>query len=237
MADPRACAADIERAERVNVGLVEDLVDALVHIAPECALLYASTCHVYGVPDSLPLTETHPLRPRGVYAETKARGEAAALAGVDRGLRVVVSRAFHQSGPAHGTAFALGDWAAQIASGAREVQVGDLSVCRDYTDVRDVGRGLMCLMEAAPSGAVVNLCSGQAPSMRSMLHRLIGKRPVEVTVDPARLRPAEVPVLVGDATQARDLGWMPSIPLETMLVDLLESYSSRTSILPSPSVS
>ena len=237
VADPRECDADPEYAERVNVDLVDQIVSVLVNQAPDCRLLYASTCHVYGVPETLPIVESHPLIPRGVYAESKARGESAALAGVRRGLHVVVSRAFHQSGPGHAAEFALGSWASQIASGAKQVCVGDVSVARDYTDVRDVSRGLICVLERAPVGSRVNLCSGRAVTLREMLARLIGDRTVEVVVEQARLRKADVPVLYGDASYAESLGWAPMISIEAMLEALLDSYSSRTSILPSPSVS
>jgi GDP-4-dehydro-6-deoxy-D-mannose reductase len=230
MADPRACEADPIGARRVNVEMVEQLVSALAAISPETSLLFASTCHVYGPPRCLPIDESHPLSPRGVYAQTKADGEAAALRGLQAGLRVVVSRAFHQSGPGHGESYALGSWAAQIARGATEVRVGDLSVRRDYTDVRDVARGLAVLMARGPNGAVVNLCSAVAPPLRVLLESLIGPRAVQIVVDTDRLRPTDVPELRGDASRALVLGWAPQISREQMLSDLLAHYSSRTSI-------
>ena len=70
-----------------------------------------------------------------------------------------------------------------------------------------------------------------------MLEGLIGDRAVDIVVEQERLRKADVPVLYGDASYAEGLGWAPRISIEAMLEALLESYSSRTSILPSPSVS
>ncbi len=110
------------------------------------------------------------------------------------------------------------------------LRVGNLEAIRDYSDVRDVVRAYWALLERGEAGAVYNVCSGQGRSIREMLDMLLGGSSVqvEVRVDPERLRPSDVPTLVGDPSKLRaDTGWEPRIPLERTLADLLDDWRRR----------
>ena len=104
------------------------------------------------------------------------------------------------------------------------MKVGNLKAGRDFTDVRDIVRGYYLAVTQGEPGEVYNLCSGQAWSIQQILDTLLGMSEVEVRteLDPARLRPSDVPVLVGDAGKFRErTGWEAQIPLEQTLADLL----------------
>lgn len=187
--------------------------------------------------DELPITEANPLRPLSPYAVSKV---AQNLMGYQYfksyGMHIVRSRAFNHEGPRRGDVFVTSNFARQIAEierGLREpvIAVGNLKTRRDYTDVRDIVRGYWLLLEKGEPGEVYNLCSGRAWRIQDILDFLLGEaRVAGITVreDRARLRPSDVPVLLGDATRARKaVGWEPRIPFEQTLRDILAYWRGR----------
>ena len=112
-----------------------------------------------------------------------------------------------------------------------EISVGNLDARRDLTDVRDTVRAYQLILERGEPGRPYNICSGRAISIRELLDRLIARSrvPVEVKVDPARYRPNDTPLLLGDPARLHDeLGWAPEIPIEKTLDDLLEYWRRQT---------
>ncbi len=194
-------------------------------------LLLAGSAEAYGVvPEAeQPIREDRPLRPTNPYASSKAAAEMAALQAGSRGVEVVVARAFNHTGPGQDVRFALPSFARQVAmirAGEAEplLHVGNLSARRDLLDVRDVVRAYIRLIESGQPGGVYNVCSGTAHSMAEAVDTLVdlsGTR-ARVEVDPARVRPVDAPLLLGDNARLRALGWSPMIPLRQTLGDLLE---------------
>ena len=110
------------------------------------------------------------------------------------------------------------------------LSVGNLEAQRDFTDVRDIVRGYWLALEKGESGEVYNLCRGRAWSIRQVLDLLLGmtQAKIEVRQDPARLRPSDVPILLGDHTKfVKATGWKPTIPFEQTLRDMLEHWRAR----------
>jgi GDP-4-dehydro-6-deoxy-D-mannose reductase len=173
-------------------------------------VLLASSSEVYGlVPEAeQPIVETRPLAPRTPYALTKAAAERLAL----RSGAVVV-RTFNLIGPGQAPTFALPAFAEQlaaIAAGAEPIlRVGNLSARRDFVPVGDGARAYAVLLERATAGEAYNLASGRAWSLREALDRLLSAAGLAVRIeeDPARLRPVDIPLLCGDASRLRALGW------------------------------
>jgi GDP-D-mannose dehydratase len=142
----------------------------------------------------------------------------------------------HNTGPRRGEVFAESNFAKQVAeieAGLREpvVRVGNLDARRDYSDVRDIVRGYWLLLERGELGEVYNLCSGKSWAIQEVLDFLLSHSAVsgiKVEKDPARLRPSDVPNLLGDASKIRKaLGWQPEIPFEQTLLDTLEYWRRR----------
>ena len=147
-------------------------------------------------------------------------------------VEVSVARAFNHFGPRQDPAFSTSGFARQIASieaGLQppEISVGNLAARRDLTDVRDTVRAYRAIAERGEAGRAYNVCSGHAPAIRDVLDMLISRSRVEVrvNVDPDRFRPSDVPLLLGDPARVRDeLGWVPRIPIEQTLDDLLNYW-------------
>jgi GDP-4-dehydro-6-deoxy-D-mannose reductase len=150
-------------------------------------------------------------------------------------MPVVRTRGFNHEGPRRGPVFVCSDFAKQIADiekGRKEpvIRVGNLEARRDFTDVRDVVRGYWLSLEKGQPGEVYNICSGRAWVIRDMLDHLFSLTTVKVKVEPepARMRPSDVPVLLGDAAKFRKAtGWEPEIPFEQTLRDLLDYWRQR----------
>ncbi len=223
---------------RTNVMGIVHVLDGARRAGLRPAVLVVGSAEEYGraPAEELPLRETTPLRPGSPYAVSKtAQAALAALYGPAGGMKVVLTRTFHHTGPGRGEAFAESSFARQIAeieAGLRPplLKVGNLEAVRDFTDVRDVVRAYWLLLERGEAG-VYNVCSGRGRRIRELLDLLLAQSTtrVEVRVDPDRLRPSDVPVQVGDPARLRAAtGWEPVIPLEQTLRDLLEDWRERT---------
>jgi GDP-4-dehydro-6-deoxy-D-mannose reductase len=230
--------ADPAGTLRTNVLGIVHVLDAVRGAGLRPAVLVVGSADEYGpVPaSSPPLVEGTPLRPTSPYAVSKvAQAALALLYGPAGGMRVVVTRTFPHTGPGRGEAFAESSFARQIAeieAGLREpvVEVGNLDAVRDFADVRDVVRAYALLLERGRAGEAYNVCSGRGRRIGDVLARLLAATevPIEVHVDPSRLRPADVPVLVGDnAKLVVATGWQPRIPFDETLRDLLDDWRAR----------
>ena len=230
---------------RTNVLGIVHLLDAVRRLALRPAVLVVGSAEEYGPvgPDEMPIRETTPLRPASPYAVSKvAQGALALLYGPAGGMRVVLTRTFHHTGPGRGEAFAESSFARQVAeieAGLRPpvLKVGNLEAVRDFADVRDVVRAYWQLLDRGEAGAVYNVCSGQGRRVRDLLDALLtaSSARVEVRVDPDRLRPSDVPAQVGDPSRLRAAtGWEPRIPLERTLRDLLDDWRARTATAAPP---
>jgi GDP-4-dehydro-6-deoxy-D-mannose reductase len=198
-------------------------------------ILFVSSSEVYGSvgPADQPINEDQPFAPVTPYAASKASAEMMAMqAWLGRGLDVVRARAFNHTGPGQRPGFVVPDLASQVAKAARgeldRIATGNLEVSRDITDVRDVVRAYRLLLLHGQAGAAYNVCRGEALLISELLRTLmkIAGTDVPVWVDPARARPADVPIQVGNPTRIRALtGWQPEIPLEKTLADVLAGFS------------
>jgi GDP-4-dehydro-6-deoxy-D-mannose reductase len=105
-----------------------------------------------------------------------------------------------------------------------EMHVGNLDARRDLTDVRDVVAAYLRIMDDARRGTALNVCSGRAYRIGDLLDTLRGlaSEPITTSSDPDRMRPSDIPVLLGSARRLKQtLGWAPTIPIEVTLADTL----------------
>jgi GDP-4-dehydro-6-deoxy-D-mannose reductase len=183
--------------------------------------------------DELPIKETNPLRPLSPYAVSKVAQDLLAYQYfMSYQTDVVRTRGFNHEGPRRGPVFVASDFAKQIADIERGMQapvlsVGNLDARRDFTDVRDIVKGYWLALEKGEPGEVYNLCSGKAWRIKDVLDLLLAmsKVKIEVKQDPKRLRPSDVPVLLGDPSKFQAAtGWKPTIPFERTLADMLEFW-------------
>lgn len=213
----------------VNVRGTHHLLDAVTREQPACRVLVITSGMIYRAgPDAL--DEGAPLVPSNPYGLSKlAQDQLARIAATDEGLDVVVARPFNHIGPGQDPSFAVASFSRQIAlieAGLlpSELRVGNLDARRDLTDVRDVVAAYSHILASAPSGSAFNVCSGRAHRIGDLLDGLLrqARVPITVTTDPERMRPSDIPLLLGSHQKlTHTLGWMPTIPIETTLTDTL----------------
>ncbi|MGE5755446.1 MAG: GDP-mannose 4,6-dehydratase, partial [Planctomycetaceae bacterium] len=233
-ANPQASVADPRGTWALNLGGALNLLEAVKVSgqAPRVVLVGSGVCYGNPVPEHLPVTESCPLRPNNPYAASKA---AADLLGVQHflahGTDVVMVRPFNHAGPRQSPTYVLSALARQVAeveAGRKaRVEVGNLDVVRDFTDVRDVVRGYRLLAERGVAGEIYNLGSGQGVKLADALDTLTvqADAPVDVCVDPARVRPVDQPLLVADATKLRRATvWEPRFSIAQTLADMLQYW-------------
>jgi len=217
----------------VNVRATHHLLDALERGQIAARVLIPSSALVYAPADE-PLSENHPLVPASPYALSKLAQEMLSQHTVGT-VTVTIARAFNHLGARQSPMFAASGFARRIADiekGRWEpvISVGNLDARRDLTDVRDTVRAYRSIVERGQPCRPYNVCSGHPIEIRQMLDMLIARArvPVDVKTDPARIRPNDVPLVVGDPSRIRDeLGWTPRIPLEQTLDDLLDYWRSQ----------
>jgi GDP-4-dehydro-6-deoxy-D-mannose reductase len=201
-------------------------------------ILAVGSGDVYGAaaPEDLPLAETHPLRPANPYALSKAIQEqvCAHYAGC-YGVDVVMTRSFNHTGAGQRDVFVLPSFARQVTEiklGLREprIDVGDLDLKRDFTDVRDVAEAYAVLLEKGARGEIYNVCSGVSYGLRALLEKMCAAARVapEIRVEQTRIRPVEARDVRGDPAKIeRDTGWRARTPIEATLESLLDDWKGR----------
>ncbi len=212
-----------------------NIFEAIREMEVEPWIQIACSSEEYGLvhEDELPIKEANPLRPLSPYAVSKIGQDYLGYQyHKSFGLKVVRTRAFNHDGPRRGEVFVSSNFAKQLIAVEKGkkpavLQVGNLESRRDFTDVRDVVRGYWLATERCEAGEVYNICSGKAYFIQEVLDRLIELSGVQVKVetDPSRLRPSDVPVLLGDCTKFKKAtGWEPEIPYDKTLADMLDYW-------------
>ena len=198
----------------------------------------ACSSEEYGMvhPDEVPIRETNPLRPLSPYAVSKVAQDMLGYQyWMSWQVDSVRTRGFNHEGPRRGPVFVASDFAKQIADiekgrKAPILSVGNLDAKRDFTDVRDMVRAYVLSLEKGEPGEVYNICRGRCWSIREVLDMLLARTQakIEVKQDPARLRPSDVQILLGDNSKfVAATGWQPVIPFEQTLEDMLDYWRSR----------
>lgn len=228
VADSWANAVD---ALQVNALGTHHLLDAVAAAVPGSRTIVAGSALIYR-PSERALHEDHPLGPTDPYGVSKLAQEMRALSAP---TPVVAARPFNHIGPRQQPSFSTSSFARQIAeieAGVRDpvLLVGNLDARRDLTDVRDTARAYEALGASGAAGRAYNICTGTALRVGDVLERMLGLSRVRITVrqDPARLRPSDNPVLLGDPSRiAAETGWRAEIPIEQTLGDVLAWWRTQ----------
>ena len=212
-----------------------NLFEAIRALRLDPVVQIACSSEQYGMvyPHEVPITEDNPLRPLSPYAVSKVAQDLLGYQYFQSyGLKVIRTRGFNHTGPRRGHPFVTSNFCRQVAAIEHGLQgpvirVGNLDAVRDFTDVRDMVRAYWLAVERGRPGEVYNIASGRGISIRELLQMIVGlaKVKVDVEVDPERLRPSDVEILIGDSSKFRaDTGWEPRIPFEQTVADLLDYW-------------
>jgi GDP-4-dehydro-6-deoxy-D-mannose reductase len=234
-----AAQASVAKSFSDPLGTMHDNVMpsvALMQYAVELKLdplcIFAGSNEIFGMvaPNEMPIDEQQPLNPVTPYGVSKAAVDMAAYQWfVSHKVRTIRLRLFSHIGPRQSDAYAISAFAAQIAkieAGLQEpiLKVGNLSARRDITDVRDVATAYEALIDHGHAGQAYNVGAGQSHEIRNLLDQLVSYStvPIHIEVDPARLRPVDVPDVVCDnRLLTQHTGWRPQIPVTQTMHDIL----------------
>ena len=200
-------------------------------------IIVTSTSEVYGTALEVPIPETHPRQPQSPYSATKIGADAIAESFYNAfGLPLVIARPFNTYGPRQSARAIIPTIISQIAAGAREIKVGDLTPTRDFNFVTDTCRGFVALAQTPGlEGRNINIATGTEVSMAETL-RLIAELmgvDVEYVVDPQRLRPSksEVRRLCGDNRVITSLTeWRPEVSLKEGLRKTIDWFTNPVNL-------
>jgi GDP-4-dehydro-6-deoxy-D-mannose reductase len=226
---------EVEPTLAANVRGTHHVVDALRRADVAARVVIPSSALVYAGGDAA-LDEDAPLVPTSPYGLSKLAQELTGVHAVGGGIEVMIARAFNHVGPRQDPWFVASGFARRIADieagrWQPEIAVGNLDARRDLTDVRDTVRAYQLIAERGQSGRAYNVCSGRAIAIRDLLEMMLARAhvPIAVRVDPARYRPNDTPVILGDPSRIHtELGWTAEIPLEQTIDDLLDDWRART---------
>ncbi len=215
-----------------------NLFEALLSAGLRPRVLVVGSSDEYGHvgPEDVPTNENVPLRPTTPYAVSKVGQDVMGFQYfAQHGLAVVRVRPFNHTGPGHDARFVIPSFARQLAeieAGLREplLRVGNLDVARDFTDARDMVRAYRLALMMGVAGDVYNLGRGRSVRIAEMVEELIAlcRVHVETRVDPALLRPSDIPRQEADTRKFRSLtGWQPSIAWHTTLRDTFDYWREK----------
>lgn len=227
-----------EKTFEVNFLGTLRLLEALAETGFTGRFIFVGSGDTYGlVPvEALPIRETLAPRPRNPYAVSKVAAEALCYQWSQTGpFELMMARAFNHIGAGQSAAFAISDFAKQIAEiavGKREpvISVGNIDATRDFTDVTDVVHAYALMLAKGRNGEIYNVCSGTERSVRALLERLLSLAGVtaEVVTDPARYRPAEQPRVWGSYDKLHEhTGWQPTVAMDETLLNIYQYWKKK----------
>ncbi len=209
-----------------------NLFEAVKAVSRDTKVLYVGSASEYGAvrKEDIPINEDVPLRPVDPYSVSKVSADMLAFQYFKSfDMHIVRVRPFNHIGPRQSPDYVVSSFAKQIAEiekGLKEpvITVGNLEARRDFTNVRDMVRAYWLALQKGEPGDVYNICSEKAVSIQEVLGKLLklSEKQIRIEQDVQRLRPADIPLLLGDSTKFRDdAGWKLAIPLEVTLQDTL----------------
>lgn len=200
-----------EEIYRVNVFGTLNLLEALSQLdTPPRRILIASSANVYGTPPIEVLDESVCPCPVNHYANSKLAMEHAVRMWFDR-LPIIITRPFNYTGPGQADHFLIPKIVRHFRQRAPVIELGNLHVVRDFSDVDDVIAAYIALLEAGVRSEIVNLCSGRGVALLEVIDTMnhLAGYEIEVRVNPDLVRANEVPRLVGSDTKLRSLVQLP----------------------------
>jgi len=224
---------------RNNTNVFLHLIDSVRKLGMSVRILSVGSSEEYGnvQDEELPLTEEHCLMPVSPYAVARVSQEYLSRIYADGyGMDIVLTRSFNHIGPLQRDIFVVSSLARQLVALKRSgkkrgaIVTGDVSIVRDFTDVRDVVRAYHLLMHQGRRGEVYNVCSGRGLSLKEIIEIMAGQLQldVDITVDDRLIRPADNRKMIGSNEKIKhELGWENTIPLEQSLQDMIRYWEAN----------
>lgn len=216
-----------------NSNIFLNLIELVKEYCPFCRILSVGSSEEYGNvdKDKLPIREDQALNPLSPYAVARVSQEMLSrifCASFD--LDIIMTRSFNHIGPGQDERFVVPSFVKRIAGIKAEgysegtIETGDLSVIRDFVDVRDVVRAYYMLLLNGKKGEVYNICSGRAICLKDLVHMIAEQMGIKIAtyVNAEFIRPQDNKIVVGSPFKIEsELGWHPEIGLSRTIVDMI----------------
>ena len=222
-----------------NTNIFLNLVEAVRKNNIKCRILSVGSSEEYGnvSEKDVPLSEERNPAPLSPYAIARVSQEMMSKCYVDSFAQdIVMTRSFNHIGPRQKDVFVIPSFVKQLVYGFMDgnkeilMHTGDVSIIRDFTDVRDVVRAYDFLIKNGKSGEIYNVCSGKGHSLNDIISIVAGKLGVKVQIkkDESLVRPKDNMVIVGDNKKiSNHVCWKPQIPLGKTLDDMIEYWKKQ----------
>ena len=216
-----------------NIALQLNMLEAVRKSAPKARLLVIGSAEEYGLStkETEKINEEHPFRPVNPYAVSKIAQDLLGYSyQVSYGLQVLRVRPFNHIGERQTPDFAIPAFAKQIVEIERgkssSLKVGNLDGVRDFTDVKDMVRAYMIIMEKGAVGEVYNIGTGDGVKMKDVVDKLVAlsTAKIQIEVDQTRMRPLDIPSIIADPSKIMAFGWKPEISLDETLKRVVEYW-------------
>ena len=204
-----------------------NLIETAAKLKQKPRLLITGTAAEYDVAINRARKETDALKPNSSYGLSKMTQELVSRKLAESyGLELIYTRSFLLIGPGQKPGFVINDWCRQLAQDKKTLVTGNLSIRRDFTDVRDGVRAYLMLMKKGKPGEIYNVCSGKSRELKEVIKLLkqVVKTDFIVDEDKNRFNNNDPLELFGDNAKLKALGWRPEISLQESLRDTLEYW-------------
>lgn len=214
----------------VNILGTRNLLKSLARAShsPDCVIV-ASSANIYGNSIGGPLSEATQANPGNDYAVSKLCMEHMARLWMDK-LPIIITRPFNYTGIGQSTDFLVSKIVDHFRRKAQRIELGNLQIGRDFSDVRDVARAYVALATGHHAGETVNICSGASTRLLKIMalaSELTGHH-IDIDINPTLARHQEVDSLCGDRSRLEALaGYWEPIPLRDTLRWMLEHATAE----------
>ncbi len=220
---------DPQRYIEMNSAIVTNLCEYYQKRDNHPRIVIISSGAIYSPDQPLPISEDGEIGLTSPYAVSKVLTENQVIYYRQRGLDCVVARPFNHIGPGQAKGFILPDFYDRISSTTESlIKVGNIETKRDYTDVRDIAKAYTKMVLAPKlNSPIYNVCSGKSLSGKEILDELksaMGRDDITFEVDPALVRPTDIPEITGDSSRLQnEIDWHPEIDIHQTIHDFVES--------------
>lgn len=226
-----------------NTNIFLNLVEQVRAYKIKCRILSIGSSEEYGEvsEDQLPLTEEHRLNPVSPYAVARVSQEMlSSIYAQGFNLDIIITRSFNHIGPGQKDNFVISSFAKQLVQIAsdptkeRKIITGDLSVIRDFLDVRDVAKAYYILLKKGYRNSVYNICSGRGIMLKDIITKMSELLNINIVteINPQLIRPNENRKITGSYQKMKtDFGWTPQITLEQSLADIINYWKNSISLI------
>ena len=223
-----------------NTNIFLNLVEQLRIKKSNCRILSIGSSEEFGdvTEKELPLTEEHPLKPVSPYAVARVSQEMLSKIYADGfSMDIVMTRSFNHIGPGQKEMFVISSFAKQLVNLSRRneplntITTGNLSVIRDFVDVRDVVRAYYLLLKKGKRGEVYNICSGKGIVLKDIVIKMseLLNMKIETITNSDLIRPNENKKVVGSYKKINEeFSWEPEISIEKSLSDIIDYWKEKT---------